>query len=146
MMFPHADNQAVLVLDEEQCWRLLDRSKHGRLATSFGGEVDITPVNYGTADGRLFLRSAAGGKLSALTVNPKVAFETDGILSDEAWSVVVHGTARVLETDHDIAAARASGVDPWVPTFKDFWVEITPDSVTGRHFEFGHQPEQLDDV
>lgn len=145
MMYSHAVNEPVLVLDDEQCWALLGRSRHGRIATAFDGRPEITPVNHGAANGRLYLRSAAGSKLAGLTVNPQVAFEADGILSDEAWSVVVRGTARVLETDAEIESARASGVDPWVQTLKDFWVEITPTSVTGRHFVLGRQPEQLDE-
>lgn len=146
MMYSHADNEPVLVLDDEQCWTLLGHSRHGRIATAFDGQPEITPVNHGAANGRLYLRSAAGSKLAGLTVNPQVAFESDGILSDEAWSVVVRGTARVLETDAEIETARASGVDPWVQTLKDFWVEITPTSVSGRHFALGHQPEQLDEL
>ncbi|WP_372698395.1 pyridoxamine 5'-phosphate oxidase family protein [Arthrobacter sp. JSM 101049] len=145
MMYDHADNEPVLVLDEDQCWTLLGRSRHGRIATAFDGQPEITPVNHGIASGRIYLRTAPGNKLAALTVNPSVAFESDGILSDEAWSVVVQGTARVLETEAEIEAARASGVDPWVQTLKDAWVEITPASVSGRHFALGRQPEQLDE-
>ncbi|MGP5228611.1 pyridoxamine 5'-phosphate oxidase family protein [Arthrobacter rhombi] len=145
MMYSHADDEPVLILDEEQCWKLLGHSQHGRLATAFDGVPYITPVNHGTADGRVYLRSAAGSKLSGLTVNPRVAFESDGILSDEAWSVIILGTARILDTEAEIKIARASGVDPWVQTLKDFWIEITPTLVSGRHFILGQQPEQLDE-
>jgi nitroimidazol reductase NimA-like FMN-containing flavoprotein (pyridoxamine 5'-phosphate oxidase superfamily) len=145
MMFEHADNQPILLLDEDQIWRLLDSAKHGRLAVTAGGSPDIFPVNYSTAGRRLFLRTGPGTKLAELAVNPKVALEADGILSDEAWSVVVHGEARILETEAEIADARASGVAPWIPTLKDVWVEITPTSTTGRHFMLGAQPEQLDE-
>jgi nitroimidazol reductase NimA-like FMN-containing flavoprotein (pyridoxamine 5'-phosphate oxidase superfamily) len=145
MMFTHADDKPVLVLDTEQCWTLLNHAKHGRLATSVGGEIDLVPVNHATADGKIYLRTAPGGKLAGLTVNPRVVFEADGILSDEAWSVVVRGTARVLQTEAEIDIASAAGVDPWVPTLKDFWVEIDPSEITGRHFRLGRQPEQLDE-
>lgn len=145
MMFSHADNEPVLTLTDEQCWTLLAHSHHGRIATSFDGQPDITPVNHGAADGRIYLRTSAGSKLAGLVVNPQVAFEADGILSDEAWSVVVRGTARILETEAEIETARASGVDPWVQTMKDFWVEIVPGGVSGRHFALGRQPEQLDE-
>jgi len=146
MMFEHADNQPILLLDEDQTWRLLDNAKHGRLALSAGGRLDIFPVNYSTADRRVFLRTGPGTKLAELAIHPQVALEADGILSDEAWSVVVHGEARILETEAEIAAARASGVAPWVPTLKDVWVEIVPSSTTGRHFMLGSQPEQLDET
>jgi nitroimidazol reductase NimA-like FMN-containing flavoprotein (pyridoxamine 5'-phosphate oxidase superfamily) len=106
------------------------------------GEPDIFPVNYVVGGRKLILRTAPGNKLAELTINSKVLFETDGVLSDEAWSVVLRGTARVLDKSADIAAAEALGLKSWVPTLKDFYVEITPTSVSGRHFLFGEQPER----
>jgi hypothetical protein len=29
-----------------------------------------------------------------------------------------------------------------VPTLKDFYVEIEPTSISGRHFQLGEQPER----
>lgn len=146
MMFEHADGAPILHLTEDQSWQLLDNTKHGRIALYAGVEVDIFPVNYASRDRVLYLRTAPGSKLAELAVNPKVAFEADGILSDQAWSVVVHGEAKILETEADIAAARDSGVSPWVPTTKEMWVRITPTAVTGRHFIFGDQPEMDDQI
>ncbi|MEE1622286.1 pyridoxamine 5'-phosphate oxidase family protein [Zafaria sp. Z1313] len=145
MMFEHEDGQPVMILDTEQCWTLLGRTHHGRIALSVAGNVDIVPVNHAAHEGKLYFRTAPGNKLAGLTINPTVAFESDGILSDQAWSVVVRGTARVLETEAEIELARAAGVRPWVQTLKDTWVEITPREVTGRHFLLGNQPEQLDE-
>lgn len=142
MMFEHADENPVLVLDDDQCWKLIEGTKHGRLVVTVGGEPDIFPVNYAVSGRKLYLRTAPGNKLAELTINAKVLFETDGILADEAWSVVLRGTARVLDKSADIAAAEALGLKPWVPTLKDFYVEIAPTSVTGRHFRFGEHPER----
>ena len=61
----------------------------------------------------------------------------------EAWSVVVKGTARVLDQGQEIADAEALNLKTWVPTLKDFYVEITPLRITGRHFNFGEQPERF---
>jgi nitroimidazol reductase NimA-like FMN-containing flavoprotein (pyridoxamine 5'-phosphate oxidase superfamily) len=142
MMFEHEDGNPVLILQDEQSWKLLESTKHGRLVVTVAGEPDIIPVNYVVGDRKLFLRTAPGDKLAELTINAKVLFETDGILSDEAWSVVLRGTARVLDQSADIAAAETLGLRSWVPTLKDFYVEITPTSVSGRHFQFGEQPER----
>ncbi len=142
MMFEHADDNPVLVLDEDQAWKLLESTKHGRLVVTVTGEPDIFPVNFATSGRKLYLRTAPGNKLAELTINEKVLFETDGILSDEAWSVVLRGTARVLNQSADIAAAEALGLKPWVPTLKDFYVEIDPTSISGRHFQFGEHPER----
>ncbi|KRE78293.1 pyridoxamine 5'-phosphate oxidase family protein [Arthrobacter sp. Soil763] len=142
MMFEHTDGNPILRLEEDDSWKLIEGTQHGRLVVTVAGEPDIFPVNYAVSDKKLYLRTAPGNKLAELTINSKVLFETDGILSDEAWSVVVRGTARVLENSADIAAAEALGLKPWVPTLKDFYVEIAPISVSGRHFQFGEHPER----
>jgi uncharacterized protein len=141
-MFEHADGQPVLELDDEQSWRLLEGTKHGRLVVSVAGEPDIFPVNYVTSDRKIYLRTAPGNKLAQLTINATVLFETDGILSEEAWSVVLRGKARVLSNSAELAAVEELGLKTWVPTLKDFYVEIEPSSVSGRHFQFGEQPER----
>src|SRR6476619_5585857 len=113
MMFEHADGNPILNLNDEQNWKLLEGTQHGRLVVSVAGEPDIFPVNYAVSGRKLYLRTAAGNKLAELTINSRVLFETDGILSDEAWSVVLNGTARVLEHSADIAAAEALGLKSW---------------------------------
>src|SRR4051812_12226234 len=135
MMFEHADGDPILTLDDEQSWQLIEATKHGRLVVTVAGEPDIFPVNYAVGRRRLLLRTAPGNKQAELTINSKVLFEIDGIMSEEAWSVVLRGTARVLEQSADIAEADALGLKSWVPTLKDFYVEITPTSVSGRHFQ-----------
>ena len=132
----------MLELDDEQSWRLLEGTKHGRLVVSVAGEPDIFPVNYVTSARKLYLRTAPGNTLAQLTINSSVLFETDGILSEEAWSVVLRGKARVLSNSAELAAVEELGLKTWVPTLKDFYVEIEPTSVSGRHFQFGEQPER----
>ena len=142
MMFEHADGNPVLELDDEQSWRLLDNTRHGRLVVTVAGEADIFPVNYVTSDRKLYLRTAPGNKLAQLTINSTVLFEADGVLPDEAWSVVLRGPARVLDNSAELAAVEELGLKSWVPTLKDFYVEIVPASVSGRHFQLGEQPER----
>ena len=142
MMFEHSDGQPILELTDEQSWNLLEGTKHGRLVVSVAGEPDIFPVNFVTSDRKIYLRTAPGNKLAQLTINSAVLFETDGILSDEAWSVVLRGTARVLTNSAELERVEALGLKTWVPTLKDFYVEIAPTSLSGRHFQFGEQPER----
>jgi len=141
MLFTHDD--PILVLDEEQSWKLLENTQHGRIVLTAAGETDMFPINYRAHDGVLLLRTAPGTKLAELTINENVLFEADGILSEEAWSVVVKGTARVLTLSQEIADAEALNLKTWVPTFKDFYVEIKPSRISGRHFNFGGQPERF---
>jgi nitroimidazol reductase NimA-like FMN-containing flavoprotein (pyridoxamine 5'-phosphate oxidase superfamily) len=129
-------------LSEEECWDLLISSSFGRLALSVSGEPDIYPVNFVAADKRLVFRTAEGTKLLELTVNDRVAFETDGIGRNEAWSVVARGRARVLDRQVDIEAADQLPLRPLVPTLKYIYVEITPDKVTGRRFQLGPEPDR----
>lgn len=142
MMFEHADGNPVLELNDEQSWRLLEGTRHGRLVVSVAGEPDIFPVNYVSSNGKLYLRTAPGNKLAQLTINSAVLFEADGILSDEAWSVVLRGRARVLSNSAELAEVEELGLKSWVPTLKDFYVEIEPASISGRHFQLGDQPER----
>jgi nitroimidazol reductase NimA-like FMN-containing flavoprotein (pyridoxamine 5'-phosphate oxidase superfamily) len=141
MLFTHDD--PILVLDEEQSWKLLENTQHGRIVLTAAGETDMFPINYRAHDGVLLLRTAPGTKLAELTINENVLFEADGITSEEAWSVVVKGTARVLTLSQEIAAAEALNLKTWVPTFKDFYVEIKPSRISGRHFNLGEQPERF---
>ncbi|MEE2527524.1 pyridoxamine 5'-phosphate oxidase family protein [Pseudarthrobacter sp. J75] len=143
MTFTHADANPVLELNDEQSWQLLDATLHGRLVVSVAGEPDIFPVNFVTSNRKIYLRTAPGNKLAQLTINSTVLLEADGIFSDEAWSVVVRGTARVLETSAELAAVEELGLKSWVPTLKDYYVEIEPTSVSGRHFLLGEQPERV---
>jgi len=140
-MFTHDD--PVLELTDDQSWRLLEKTKHGRIVLSAAGETDIFPINYLASNKVLLMRSAPGTKLAELTINEKVVFETDGITSDEAWSVVVKGTARVLTSGEEIAKAEALGLKTWVPTLKDFYIELRPERISGRHFNLGEQPERF---
>jgi nitroimidazol reductase NimA-like FMN-containing flavoprotein (pyridoxamine 5'-phosphate oxidase superfamily) len=137
------DQLPIEYLDEDACWELLLSSSLGRLAVSVANEPDIFPVNFVAADRRLFFRTAEGSKLLELTVNNRVAFETDGVGREEAWSVVVKGTARILEKRSEIDAAEELPLRPLIPTLKYIFVEITPQQLFGRRFTLGPEPERF---
>src|SRR5687767_12016113 len=88
------------VLSREECAEVLARNHVGRLAYREGHQLDIQPVGYAARDEWLFLRSADGAKLEAITNDPFVAFEVDEIDGPFDWrSVVVHGTIYLIPTD-----------------------------------------------
>lgn len=136
-MFDHPNNDPVLKLTEDQSWRLLEGTQHGRLVGVVGGRPDIFPVNIAVRDRHVFFRTAPGTKLAEVAINDHVLIEADGILSDQAWSVVVRGSARLLQTSREIAVAETLDLRPWVPGPKEQFVEVTPAEITGRHFQFG---------
>lgn len=135
-------NNPVEELEQETCWELLRTASFGRIAVSFQGEPEIFPVNFIAVDKRLLLRTAQGTKLLKLTINDKVALETDSVGTHAAWSVVVKGTARVIESQDEMFEADKLPLHPLIPTLKYVWVEITPTEVSGRRFKLAPEPER----
>lgn len=140
-MFEHEKDQPVLKLNQDQAETLLRNTRHGRLAFMAEGRVEIFPVNYAIDDRNMYFRTAPGAKLLAAESRAMVAFETDGILPDEAWSVVVRGQITPVTEKH-VDYVRGLGLSPWVPTYKDFFVSLSIEEITGRHFIFARQPER----
>lgn len=124
------------ILAEDECWRLLESATVGRLAVAPGGRPDIFPVNFLAINGTLVFRTAEGSKLTSVAVNHAVALEIDGYEpeTNQAWSVVVSGTARPVTSDDDAAVLEELPLTPWHATPKHHFVEIVPIKVTGRKF------------
>lgn len=135
------NEEPVIVLTEEECWKLLRLETVGRLVTHVGEVVDIVPLNFVVDDDSLVFRTAAGSKLSGLTVNSAVALEVDRFNAERGWSVVVHGRAGVVSSDAELAAVEQLPLAPMVSTVKPTFVRIHVDSVRGRRFRFG--PEAM---
>lgn len=132
----------VAVLSESACWRALADTPVGRLAVAIRGDIELFPVNFTTADGRILFRTAPGSKLAALAAHPAVAFEIDGFDDAAAFSVVVHGRAERLDHQDEIDEADRLPLTPWIPTLKYRWVRIIPAEVSGRAFRRGPEPER----
>ena len=132
----------VSVLEADECWRLLATQEVGRLVTHVGEIFDIFPVNYVVDGESIVLRTAEGNKLIEMVISGEVLFEADDHSDSEAWSVVLRGTARRLETEAEIAAADALPLKPYVPTIKRNYVRIEATSLSGRHFRIGPEPDR----
>ncbi len=124
------------ILSEAECHDLLAGEQVGRLAVAPGGRPDIFPINYLFGDGTILFRTAEGSKLTSVVVNQAVAFEIDGYdaESNEAWSVVVVGSARLVSSDDEAALMEDLPLFPWNTTPKYHFVEVTPTQVTSRQF------------
>ncbi len=127
---------AMQILDEDECWELLASQQFGRLAVAPAGQPDIFPVNHLIDAGRILFRTAEGSKLVSVVVNSHVAYEVDGYLpeTNEAWSVVVYGQARLVESDDESAAMEDLPLFPWNLAPKYNFVAITPEKLSGRRF------------
>jgi nitroimidazol reductase NimA-like FMN-containing flavoprotein (pyridoxamine 5'-phosphate oxidase superfamily) len=127
------EDRPVVELTEEECWALLADGDVGRLAYRLVDEIHLVPVNYGLDGRNIVFRTAPGSKLLAAELHSAVAFEIDWYGETAAWSVVVRGRIRHLGEDEE---SRLDSVAPrsWIPTLKYDYVELTPESVSGRRF------------
>ena len=124
------------VLTDAQCWDLLAANQIGRLAVVVAGRPDIFPVNYVVNEGEIYFRTGEGMKLASVMAHREVAFEIDGYdeASNEAWSVVLNGMARVLNHDAEVEAAETLPLFPWNLDPKHRFVAIEPTELSGRRF------------
>ena len=107
-----SEDYRIVELSDNECWEILDRERFGRLAVAVHGDPDIFPVNFLVDDGKLLMR-------------------TEG---DTAWSVVLKGVARMVESFSETYADDAKHLETWLPSDKPIFVEITPRSLSGRRF------------
>ncbi|ORB30751.1 pyridoxamine 5'-phosphate oxidase family protein [Mycolicibacterium parafortuitum] len=131
----------VTVLSDSESWDLLGSVSLGRLVTTVNGWTEIFPVNFVVQKNTVLFRTAEGTKLLTTALNEYVVFEADDHNLAEGWSVVVRGKARLLATSTEIAEARRASLYPWIATQKERFVRITPQTVTGRRFVFGPEPD-----
>jgi nitroimidazol reductase NimA-like FMN-containing flavoprotein (pyridoxamine 5'-phosphate oxidase superfamily) len=129
------------VLDEAECRALLASTTIGRVGLSMDALPVVLPVNYTVMDDAILIRSTEGSKLSAAWKGAVVAFEIDGYdpLTHTGWSVLVQGTARVLNAPGELAEARQQPLEPWAHPDEGAFVSITCDLLSGRRIA-GWQP------
>jgi uncharacterized protein len=129
-------NTGLVVIERDECFKLLATEEVGRLAVAVGGRPEIFPVNYVVHGDGVVFRTDPGTKLAAVVRGP-VCFEVDHLEkgSRTAWSVILHGRAhQVTPFDspglHDRTAHLA--LYPWTGTPKAHLIQIVPTTVTGR--------------
>lgn len=135
------NNEPIVVLSEDESWDRLESVALGRLVTTFAGEPEIFPVNYVVQGRTVLFRTAEGTKLFSAIASHTVVFEADDHNETEGWSVILRGRARLLKTDADIQEAERAHLLPWLATRKPHFVRVTPTEISGRHFNFGPEPD-----
>jgi len=126
----------VSVLSENECWRLLASVPIGRFVTTIGTRLEIYPVNFAVQERTVLFRTNEGTKLITAIMSDRVLFEADAHTAADGWSVIVRGTAELLQTAEDIAEAEHTGLLPWTSPAKRRYVRITPKEISGRFFTF----------
>ena len=138
-----ADNAAVTLLSEDECWSLLSSLSLGRLVTILGGKPEIFPVNFATRHRTVLFRTAQGTKLYSAVMGDRVAFEAD--YHDPSltygWSVIIKGRAHLLSANADILDAEEAPLRSWTATKKPIYVRVVAMEITGRRFNFGPEPD-----
>ena len=135
------DHLGLEVLEEADCRALLASTTIGRVGLSVDALPVVLPVNYTVMDDAILIRSTEGSKLSAAWKGAVVAFEIDDYdpLSHTGWSVLVQGTARVLNAPTELAEARKQPLEPWAHPDEGAFVAISCDLVSGRRIAGWHR-------
>ena len=129
-------------LSTEQSLAYLKDVQPGRIVMRRKEDIEIFPINFVVDGEAIYFRTAEGSKLFTLSLNHDVLFEADGLVDGTAWSVIIKGTAEVLEKQADIDHAETLELKPWAPTLKYNWVRINAEEISGREFEVGEEPER----
>lgn len=130
------DHTGLQVLDLDECLAHLVEVPVGRLAFHLDGELTILPVVH-TVDGvDVCFRTTGDAKIQAAVDRDPVAFEVDEFdaSSRTGWSVLVQGTAMVVDDEEDLRRLDLAARAPWVPPHQgpSTWVRIRTQSITGR--------------
>ena len=124
------------VLDEEECWQLLDTTTVGRLAFAAETGIEVLPLNFVVFEGRIFYRTEPGSPIAALADGrDDVAFEVDyhDDLQQSGWSVLVKGsTAEAAALDAERALASTRRLGPWAPGDRSLVIVLDPRTLSGR--------------
>lgn len=121
-------------LENSLCWRLIARTRFGRIGFAGAGELRVLPVNCGVLDRQVVFRTADDTSLGGLDDGTPAVFETDHVddVAESGWSVVVKGNVRRVVDADELARLAEFELHPWAPGLKDRWMKIVPSEVTGR--------------
>lgn len=122
----------VIELSDQASLDLLASTSFGHLALSNEGRPDIFPVNYYCDKKTILFRTASGSQLHDLTENMHVAFEVDVTTLADVWSVVVRGSATVLDDASQVSTQARKTLPDWVPIESFVYILIEPESIRGR--------------
>jgi hypothetical protein len=124
----------VMELAERTCWNLIQGHGVGRLGVYAGDFPEIFPMDYYCDADTIVFRTTDGSTLHDLIADAHVVFEIDSLGSASDWSVTVKGIASVKDVVYTNRSAE-NALPPWRPVSVYRFVEIIPESVSGRRYE-----------
>lgn len=122
------------ILEDAECFRLLERAGVGRVGLSAEALPVILPINFALDGQRAVFATERGTKLTAARQHAVACLEVDGFdaLSHGGWSVLATGRLREL-TGAEADAAAALPVSPWaLDEAPRHYVELGIELVSGR--------------
>lgn len=133
---PNSATPGTEILSEEACWARLRRTSIGRIGVIHDDQPAVYPVNYLVDGSSVVFRTRPESKISQAPLLERVAFEIDGFEPEhgDAWSVLIKGFGRSLDSVPEIAQVDELPLFPWVDVDRSAWVRVIPVEVTGRSF------------
>ncbi len=133
------DRNGLVMLDRDECLRLLASATLGRIGLTTGALPAVLPVNFWFDGEHILIRTGPGTKLAAATHDAVVAFEVDDMdpFWHTGWSVMVTGVARHIADPEELERIQAMPIARWAPRGGGHVVSITPELISGRRIETG---------
>jgi nitroimidazol reductase NimA-like FMN-containing flavoprotein (pyridoxamine 5'-phosphate oxidase superfamily) len=124
------------VLESAECEALLRTQRIGRVGLCIDQPL-VLPVVFALIDRDVVFRTAPGEKLIAAALNRTVAFEVDeyDVPARSGWSVNVVGVIEEVVDAAELRSVRALGLEPWAGEFRDRYVRIRAEHVSGRRVD-----------
>jgi nitroimidazol reductase NimA-like FMN-containing flavoprotein (pyridoxamine 5'-phosphate oxidase superfamily) len=122
-------------LTRDECVGLLRGGVVGRVAMATPVGPRIVPVNYAVHGDAVVFRTAPYSELGTYGWDTELAFEVDQLdyAKHQGWSVVVVGTAHVVEDADEVADIRRLwDPRPWASGTRTLYVKLTWRQLTGR--------------
>lgn len=138
MLMNEEAGRGFTLLDEGECFWLLERQALGRVAVSVGALPAVFPVNYAMADGNIYFLTGEGTKLSHAVRGAAVAFEIDefDVQYHQGWSVFAVGLAHEVDETETAMLLDQLHLEPRAPGAREHLVCIRPDFLSGRRIGF----------
>lgn len=135
------NNRHLVVLDEQECWSLLDTAVVGMVAFVNDEGQQLVPVNIQVIGQRLYFQiddTTLLGALAAGHDDVAVAASHADTMFGHGWNVTVRGTSQRTDDDAIRDALKHSGHrSAWAGGDREVIVEIRPRSVAGRRAHHG---------
>ena len=127
---------SAVALEEDQCRRLLESARVGRVGICTADGPAVLPVNYRLLDGAILFRTQLDSVLAEGTRDGVVAFEVDELDDrlENGWSVLVVGRAEHLAGQEMRDLFRRLD-EPWAPGARPLVARIACTRVSGRRFD-----------